>query len=413
MNRRQERKRKNELNLLKFINPSIEYIFKIILKSRIKNKSDDDLIINYPIDNKKKLIDLPNYQNIKNPHIFEYNIDIFFCGEGKKYLEFIVENWKFIIDTTNIEFDELKDGIKKKLFKKLHTFARSIQSLQCLLPLNSLIRDVNIQNFDYRFKAQIYKESNIDMGLEKEIKMEKKAINLGMKEDKCVNIQLTVNYITRKGILIHQDNLKKAINYNEYYTKWFNEREQKTNEIINNINNINSNLNNNNDINNELASNFSQLFEKVENDNEIMLSNIIQNSMIDKKEVLNGEDFKKIEKDINDKKNTNLEKLYSSCFDNIEDINCTKNIDDILDIPTIMNKENNLLNNVMDSYNHASSNKIIDEIYEEIEGVELKELIRNPPKSKKGDNNKGKENINFKDIIDDYFDIKQILNNMK
>ena len=51
MNRRQERKRKNELNLLKFINPSIEYIFKIILKSRIKNKSDDDLIINYPIDN--------------------------------------------------------------------------------------------------------------------------------------------------------------------------------------------------------------------------------------------------------------------------------------------------------------------------------------------------------------------------
>ena len=144
-----------------------------------------------------------------------------------------------------------------------------------------------------------------------------------------------------------------------------------------------------------------------------MLSNIIQNSMIDKKEVLNGEDFKKIEKDINDKKNTNLEKLYSSCFDNIEDINCIKNIDDILDIPTIMNKENNLLNNVMDSYNHASSNKIIDEIYEEIEGVELKELIRNPPKSKKGDNNKGKENINFKDIIDDYFDIKQILNNMK
>ena len=276
-----------------------------------------------------------------------------------------------------------------------------------------MIRDVNIQNFDYRFKAQIYKESNIDMGLEKEIKMEKKAINLGMKEDKCVNIQLTVNYITRKGILIHQDNLKKAINYNEYYTKWFNEREQKTNEIINNINNINSNLNNNNDNNNELASNFSQLFEKVENDNEIMLSNIIQNSMIDKKEVLNGEDFKKIEKDINDKKNTNLEKLYSSCFDNIEDINCTKNIDDILDIPTIMNKENNLLNNVMDSYNHASSNKIIDEIYEEIEGVELKELIRNPPKSKKGDNNKGKENINFKDIIDDYFDIKQILNNMK
>ena len=135
--------------------------------------------------------------------------------------------------------------------------------------------------------------------------------------------------------------------------------------------------------------------------------------MIDKKEVLNGEDFKKIEKDINDKKNTNLEKLYSSCFDNIEDINCTKNIDDILDIPTIMNKENNLLNNIMDSYNPASSNKIIDEIYEEIEGVELKELIRNPPKSKKGGNNKGKENINFKDIIDDYFDIKQICNNMK
>ena len=413
MNSKQEKKRQNEIKLLKFINPALEHIFKLILKSRIQNISDKDLIINYPRENKDQLIDLLNYDNSKNPHNFEYNIYIFFGEAEKDYSKFIVENWKFKICTINSQLNKLSDYDKKKLLKKLHIFTRSIQSIQSLLPLNSLIRDVANKNFDNFFQAKIYKESNIEMKLEDDIKEEKKSLNFELKEDKYINIQLTINYYIRKDILTHQDNLKK--NYNEHCAKCLKEKqEQKT---LSNLKNdiIKANNNEINDNNSELNTNFSRIFDDVSNDDELMLSNVIQNSMINKKEVLKSEDIKRLKKEMKDKKNLNLEKLYSSCFDNIEEIKITNNIDELLDISTIMNKEKTALNNVKYKFNFLNQNQMVDEIYKEIEGFEIKDLIKFPPKYKKENNNEKlvnneieNENISFKDLVDDYYEIKQI-----
>ena len=413
MNSKQEKKRQNEIKLLKFINPALEYIFKLILKSRIQNISDKDLIINYPRENKDQLIDLLNYDNSKNSHNFEYNIYIFFGEAEKDYSKFIVENWKFKICTINSQLNKLSDYDKKKLLKKLHIFTRSIQSIQSLLPLNSLIRDVANKNFDNFFQAKIYKESNIEMKLEDDIKEEKKSLNFELKEDKYINIQLTINYYIRKDILTHQDNLKK--NYNEHCAKCLKEKqEQKT---LSNLKNdiIKANNNEINDNNSELNTNFSRIFDDVSNDDELMLSNVIQNSMINKKEVLKSEDIKRLKKEMKDKKNLNLEKLYSSCFDNIEEIKITNNIDELLDISTIMNKEKTALNNVKYKFNFLNQNQMVDEIYKEIEGFEIKDLIKFPPKYKKENNNEKlvnneieNENISFKDLVDDYYEIKQI-----
>ena len=190
----------------------------------------------------------------------------------------------------------------------------------------------------------------------------------------------------------------------------------------NNVNNINEKYNEKND-DNEVKTNFSLICDEVANDNEIMFSNIIQNTIINKKdELLNNSDIEQIKKEINDKKNLNLEQLYSSCFDNIEDINCRKTDDEIFSLPNIMAKENALLNNVKYNYIFGSENQILEEIYEEMEGIEIKDLLRYPPKNKNNNDignliidnymfnkTKPKKNVEFKDLVDDYFDIKHIL----
>ena len=430
MNPKKGKNRENLLNQINFINPALEYIFQIIINSRIKNYSNKNLIIKYQT-NDNKLIDLNNYSSSENLHNFEYNIYIFFCREEIKFLSFIVENWKFKI-TLNPEMKEFNNDIKKKLSKKLHTFARSIQSLQCLLPLDGLIKDAINKNSDFSFQAQIYKESNIDMELEEEIKNEKRSVELDMKDDKFINIQLTVNYFTRTGIWTHQDNLKKAIDYNGYFADCYNNiskaknfsKMNNANSDNNNVNNINEKYNEKND-DNEVKTNFSLICDEVANDNEIMFSNIIQNTIINKKdELLNNSDIEQIKKEINDKKNLNLEQLYSSCFDNIEDINCRKTDDEIFSLPNIMAKENALLNNVKYNYIFGSENQILEEIYEEMEGIEIKDLLRYPPKNKNNNDignliidnymfnkTKPKKNVEFKDLVDDYFDIKHILIN--
>ena len=135
--------------------------------------------------------------------------------------------------------------------------------------------------------------------------------------------------------------------------------------------------------------------------------------MIDKKEVLKKEDIQRIKKEVNDKKNLNLEKLYSSCFNNEEDIKI-KSLDEILDMQTILNKENMLLNNLKYDYNIKSKNRMIDELYEEMDGIEIKDLIKYPSQNNeiiKKQKSKEKENVTFKNILDDYYEIKQILNN--
>ena len=151
-------------------------------------------------------------------------------------------------------------------------------------------------------------------------------------------------------------------------------------------------------------------------EDELLLSTVIQKSMIEKDEVLNTEDIKQIKKEINYKKNLNLETLYSSCFNNTDNIKI-KNLDEILDVSTLLNKEINLLNSLKYNYNIGSQNRMIDELYEEMDGIEIKDLIRYPPKKNMMMNNdktkkeNEKENLSFKILLDDYYDIKQILNN--
>ena len=403
MSSKQEKKKQNELNLLKYINPSLEYLFRSIIKSRINNISDENLTINYPIQNKNKLVDLIDDQDSKNPHNFEYNIYIFFSKDDKNYLDFASENWKFKINTSNSELNELRDENKKALLKKLHIFSRSIQSLQCLLPLNELKNEKNSN-----FKIKLYKETNVDMKLEEEIKDEKKDITVELKDDKFINIQLTINFYTRLGIVTHRYNLEKAPKFNEFYSH--NQKaEQKT---IQNLNNEKEETKANTDDNKELTTDFSRLFDNNDAD-ELLLSTVIQKSMIDKKEVLKKEDIQRIKKEVNDKKNLNLEKLYSSCFNNKEDIKI-KSLDEILDMQTILNKENMLLNNLKYDYNIRSKNRMIDELYEEMDGIEIKDLIKYPSQNNeiiKKQKSKEKENVTFKNILDDYYEIKQILNN--
>ena len=372
MNAKQIKKKQNQLSLLKQLNAPLEYIIQLILDSRIKEISEKNLIINYSNENKNQLIELQSYGNNKDINNFEYNIYIIFNEGDQKELGFIVENWKFKI-SIDPELNELTNEIKKKLIKKLKIFTRSIQSLQYLLPLNDLINN----NFNYTFQAQIYKESNISMDLENEIKDEKGNINLEMMESEFMHIKLIVNYITKNGIITHNNNLKKLKNDN-------------------------------------IDTYFSQLFVEKENDQrELMFSSIIQKTIIEKKNnnnnnYLNEEDMKQIKKEV-ENKNVDFEKFYISCFDNIEDIDCRKNIDEILDISTIMSKENQMLNDVKEKFNFEKNNKLVDLSYEEMSGIENKDLIQFPLyyyKEKKNDNyNDG----DFNNLINDYFNIKHIL----
>ena len=374
MNAKQTKKRQNQLSLLKQLNAPLEYIIQLILDSRIKEISEKNLIINYSNENKNQLIELESYGNNKDINNFEYNIYIIFNEGEQKELGFIVENWKFKI-SIDPELNELTNEIKKKLIKKLKIFTRSIQSLQYLLPLNDLINN----NFNYTFQAQIYKESNISMDLENEIKDEKGNINLEMMESEFMHIKLIVNYITKNGIITHNNNLKKLKNDN-------------------------------------IDTYFSQLFVEKENDQrELMFSSIIQKTIIEKKNnnnnnnnYLNEEDMKQIKKEV-ENKNVDFEKFYISCFDNIEDIDCRKNIDEILDMSTIMSKENQMLNDVKEKFNFEKNNKLVDLSYEEMSGIENKDLIQFPLyyyKEKKNDNyNDG----DFNNLINDYFNIKHIL----
>ena len=376
MNAKQTKKRQNQLSLLKQLNAPLEYIIQLILDSRIKEISEKNLIINYSNENKNQLIELQSYGNNKDINNFEYNIYIIFNEGDQKELGFIVENWKFKI-SIDPELNELTNEIKKKLIKKLKIFTRSIQSLQYLLPLNDLINN----NFNYTFQAQIYKESNISMDLENEIKDEKGNINLEMMESEFMHIKLIVNYITKNGIITHNNNLKKLKNDN-------------------------------------IDTYFSQLFVEKENDQrELMFSSIIQKTIIEKKNnnnnnnnnnYLNEEDMKQIKKEV-ENKNVDFEKFYISCFDNIEDIDCRKNIDEILDMSTIMSKENQMLNDVKEKFNFEKNNKLVDLSYEEMSGIENKDLIQFPLyyyKEKKNDNYKDGD---FNNLINDYFNIKHIL----
>ena len=424
-----------ELSYLKYIEPIIEIIIKDIIDSRIKNNPEKDkLLIQYQTS-KNKLIDLIQLKknNKENSHIFEFNIYILF---KRGSISFIVEHWKFKIDTTPSVSNDLNEN---RIKRKLMTFYRSIKSLETILPLNFMIK----KNFDYSFSAQLYLHSNIEINLEEKIKTEKKTIVIDANDEKYSSIQLTLNYLTNTGILTHEENIKEYINkdyFNELYTKLNLDKkiEQKNNYVPNSMEDTNIDIysnekdkekvnnNNINDNDEDEDIDFSRKFDILE-EKELLLSSVIQSTIIDKKGNLKNSDINKAIS----KERIDLDQLYESCFKNIEDINCQKSLDEILDKDYLMKKENEKLNEVKNKYElHLGQNKLlVDEIYEEMNYFKFNDLIIDHPKIENNEkkiiisnyfdnmddnqNDKKEENKNeqelFKDIISDYIDIKQLI----
>ena len=422
-------KNKNESNFINFIDPFIEVIIKELIQSRIKDINDKDSLLINNQTNSDKLVDLPNMEKDKeNPYIYEINLFILF---KRKSISFIVEHWKFKIDISKAAKNELTDDSKQKIKRKLLTFFKSIKSLEKILPLNSLLK----KSFNYSFKAQLFHKSNIEIIAEKEIVKEKKIMSLEAKDGKFLSIHLDVNYFSTNGIFTHEDNLKKCINYNEYYTEMYgnlsklsklNANNENANKTVNNY--IPCNINDKNDSKegNDL-NDLSAIFEEVDK-NELMFSNIVQSTIINNEGKTNKLDLKLIKNASSNK--IDLNKLYEPCFENIEDIDFRKGLDEILNKDTLMKKEIASLNNVKDKYNtyFNKSKLLVDELYDGLEGNDFKDLIINYPKledgkkliisnymndkkTEKNDEDKENEKTLLEDIKFDYLAIKKLLTN--
>ena len=422
-------KNKNELNFINFIDPYIELIIKDVIQSRIKDIDDKESLLINNQTNSNKLVDLPNMEKDKeNPYIYEINLFILFKRQS---ISFIVEHWKFKIDISKSTKNELKDSSKNKIKRKLLTFFKSIKSLEKALPLNSLLK----KSFNYSFKAQIFHKSNIEIIAEKEIIKEKQKIDLETKDGKYFSIHLDINYLSTNGIFTHEDNLKKCINYNEYYTEMYSHLSKLSKLSKLNVNNEKTTNDNNPDnINNKNDSkegnnlnDLSAIFEEVDK-NELMFSNIVQSNIINNEGKTNKLDMELI-KNAGIKKE-DLDKLYEPCFENIEDIDFRKGLDEILNKDTLMDKEMASLNNVKDKYNlyFNKSKLLVDELYKEMGGNDFNDLIINYPKFEDRKqliisnymNDKKKENMNeekenektlLEDIKFDYLSIKKLLTN--
>ena len=428
--------KKNQKSIIEITEPILEAIFNDIINSRIKNTDEKDSILKYyKIENNNKYIDLKKFQKINkdNPYIFELNIYVIF---KRGNISFFVEHWKFRIDITNSQFNQLNDNYELRIKKKLYTFFRSIKTLQKILPLNSLFSGT----FDYSFQIQLYLQSNIDLTPEEEIKNEKMQIKLETKDEKFFKIQLIVNYFTETGIFRHEKNIKNYINkdyHNELYTKLMLGKvyDDSSENGENQIENINNNINNDNNDENDL-NNFSQMFAEAEK-RDLFFSSIIETKIIDKKgeklEKKDLEECKEIKKG-NSKQKINLDELYESMFTDIEDINCRKSLDELLTKDILMKDQNIKLNDLKEKYKiYFNGNKLlVDELYEEMKNFEFNDLFlqfsqNDSDKNRKliiddnyfgdkKDNNKIVEDKNneqnlFKDIISDYIEIKLLLNN--
>ena len=430
-------KTKREQIYLKYIEPLIEKIIKDIIDSRIKNNNEKDrLFIQYKTSD-NKLIDLIKMQNNnkENTHIFEFNIYFLF---KRGSIAFIVEHWKFKIDSTPSESNALnEDRIKRKLL----TFYRSIKSLEKILPLNGMVKN----SFDYSFSAQLYLQSNIEISVEEQIKKEKKDFVLDAKDEKYGSIQLTLNYLTNYGIQTHEDNTKEFISkdfYTKFYTKLSQDKKEKSkmSKIPQNIQDTNKDIFSNekniyngggpNDDDDDID--LSRMCEEAEG-KELLISSIIDSKIIDKRGNLEKEDIQEIEniKKIGSREHINADELYNSCFENLEDINCQKSLDEILNKNNLMKKENDKLNEIKNKYQCLLFNNksLVEELYEEMNDFNYKDLIIEHPKMNKekniliisnyfgyrDDNKKMKkegkqsEQELFNDMISDYIEIKQLL----
>ena len=110
--------KKNQKSIIEITEPILEAIFNDIINSRIKNTDEKDSILKYyKIENNNKYIDLKKFQKINkdNPYIFELNIYVIF---KRGNISFFVEHWKFRIDITNSQFNQLNDNYELRIKKK-------------------------------------------------------------------------------------------------------------------------------------------------------------------------------------------------------------------------------------------------------------------------------------------------------
>ncbi len=426
----------NDSKIIEFIQPIFEIIIKNIIESRIKDVNDkNNLIINYKTNN-NKLIDLSQIEiktDSENSRIYEINIYVFF---KRNDILFIVEHWKFKIDTSNCKGNELDNKIKNRIKKKLITFYRSIKSLEIILPLNSLVK----KSFDYSFQVKLYHQSNIVINPQEKIKQEKKHIRLETKDDNNFSIQLDIYFYTIDGITKNEQIFKEIIDYNKIYTEVYskislnktgksklvpNIVDNNNNNNNNDINKNNTNNNNENDNNNDDKNNSFGKFEESESQSDqddLLMSSIIFPKIVEKKGDINQSDLDDIKRGINNKK-VDLDELYKCCFNKYDDINCRKNIDELFDINNVMKNEKEILNEVRDKYNlHFDNNNklLMEELYEENKNIDFNDLMIYNSKSNKNikennkNGNKEKENENeknlYQNIISDFFEIKQLLN---
>ena len=87
-----------------------------------------------------------------------------------------------------------------------------------------------------------------------------------------------------------------------------------------------------------------------------------------------------------------------------------------MDVDTLMNKEKKILNDIKYNFNFRTQNNLIDEVYEEMDGYEINNLMKYPNKihKKKNNNNDNSndenKNIRFVDLMEDYFSFKKLIN---
>lgn len=309
--------------------------------------------------------------------------------------------------------------------------------MEKILPLNSLINN----SFNISFQVQLYQQSTIEIYPEKN---EKKQVNLEVKDDNFGNIKLCISYYTMDGIISHEENIKKNINYFEYYNNFYSklsiiktgqskiqklpENADKPNKdaIIEKKIDEDNKIDNDNDNKLDESENLSAMFEE----QELIFSTLIESKILDKKGQLGQSDLEEIKeiKKGNSKEQINLDELYSSCFKNIDDIKFKNSLDEILDRNFLMSKEKKKLDDIKSKYDSYFGKN--DLMYEKIKGYEFNDLLINHPKideNKKNNfiidnyctddkkeislkNSIKKEEL-FKDIITDFIEIKQLLNN--
>ena len=179
--------------------------------------------------------------------------------------------------------------------------------------------------------------------------------------------------------------------------------------------------------------NTSEDYTEESNKDELFFSSLIVPKIIDKKGDVKDSDVKDIKKEIINAK-VNLEELFGSCFNKIDDINCRKNFDELLNRNNLMKEEDLILNRIQDNCNlYFDNNKLlVDELYEETKNFNFKDLMiynsnnnineknfksnkeymdnLQKDNNKKNDKEKENEKDLIKNVINDFFEIKQLLN---